>query len=143
MPRGKAVPKQVVPVHVGGVGCRKVQAKDEWAGFVQVAVNEAHREEYDLWLSEVGDNVWSELDDALGTGLKFTVSYDGPNLCYIASLTGRPDINGERAFTACLSGRGGTFEEAIAVLVYKHVALLHYDWWDAVNEPKRARQSFG
>lgn len=143
MPRGKALAKQLAMVQVGGVGCRKVQAKDEWAGFVQVSVNEARREEYDLWVSEVGEGVWAELNDALGSGLKFTVSYDGANMCYIASLTGRPDINGERAFTACLSARGGTFEEAIAVLVYKHVALLHYDWWDAVNEPKRSRQTFG
>jgi hypothetical protein len=143
MPRGKVVPKQAAMVQVGGLGCRKVQAKDEWAGFVQISVNDAHREEYDLWLSEVGGNVWAELNDALSAGLKFTVSYDGSNMCYIASLTGRPDLNGERTFTACLSGRGGTFEEAIAVLIYKHTALLHYDWWDAVNEPKRARQSFG
>jgi len=143
MPRGKGSSKQSAMVQVGGVGCRRVQTKDEWAGFVQVSVNDAHREEFDLWLSEVGEGVWTELIDALGGGLKLTLSYDGPNMCYIASLTGRPDLNGERAFTACLSGRGGTFEEAIAVLVYKHVALLHYDWWDAVNEPKRARQSFG
>jgi len=143
MPRGKAVPKRAVVSQPGGVGCRRIKEKDEWVGFVQVSVNEAHREEYDLWISESGGSVWAELTDALASGLKFTVSYDGANMCYIASFTGRPDLNGERAFTACLSGRGGTFEEAILVLVYKHVDLLHYDWWDVVNEPKRARQSFG
>lgn len=143
MPRARGSQRQSVAVQVGGAGCRKVQAKDEWAGFVQVSVNDAHREEFDLWLSENSGYVWPELNDALGSGLKFTLSYDGANMCYIASLIGRPDVDGQRAFTACLSGRGGTFDESIAVLVYKHVSLLHYDWWDAVNEPKRARQSFG
>jgi len=142
MPRGNK-PKQQPLFQSIGMGTRKVQKTDEWGGFVQVSIDEAHRNEFDMWLSETGEAVYRELSDALGTGLKLTLSYDGANQCYIASLTGRPDIQGERAFTCCLSARAGTFEESIAVLIYKHASLLHYDWWDAVNEPKRARFTFG
>lgn len=143
MPRGKSRlvdTRSVVPVSASP---RRIQKDDEWGGFVQVSIDEAHRDEYDLWLSETGGAVYRELDDALGSGLKFTLAFDGANQCYIASLTGRPDTDGVRAFTCCLSARGGTFEEAIAVLIYKHCSLLHCDWWDAVNEPKKARFRFG
>jgi hypothetical protein len=122
---------------------RKIQKDDQWGGFVAVSIDEAHREDFDLWASEMGGKIYSELSDALGTGLKFTLSYDGANQCYIACLTGRPDAAGQRAFTCCLSARAGSFEDSIAVLMYKHCALLHFDWWDAVNEPKKSRYTFG
>lgn len=143
MPRPKNKSTQLVISGLGLTYSRRTQKDDEWGGFVQVSLDEAHREEYDLWLSEAGPSVWRELDDALGVGLKLSVSYDGQNQCYIATLTGRPDVGGVRTFTCCLSARGGTFEEAVAVLIYKHASLLHYDWWDAVNEPKKARFTFG
>lgn len=143
MPRGKSVKSTQQPAPGFAVAPRKIQKDDEWGGFVQVSVDEAHREDFDLWASEMGPRVYDELDDALGSGLKFTLAYDGQNQCYIASLTGRPDIAGVRPFTCCLSARAGTFGDAIAVLMYKHVALLHSDWFDAVNEPKKSRFTFG
>ena len=143
MPRGKRIVSSSASSAVTISQPRKTGKDDEWGGFVQVSIDEAHREEFDLWLSETGEGVYRELDDAVGSGLKFTMAYDGSNLCYIASLTGRPDTLGVRTFTCCLSGRAGTFAEAIAVLMYKHCALLHYDWWDAVNAPKKSRFTFG
>jgi len=143
MPRAKgnsAKPSEPLS-SVGGV--RRIQKSDEWGGFVQVSIDNAHREEFDIWAMEAGEGVWRELDDALGSGLKFTMAFDGANQCYIASLTGRPDFAGVRPFTCCLSARGGTFAEAITVLMSKHCAILHYDWWEAVNEPKKARYTFG
>jgi len=143
MPRGKSVNKPEIKPTEPTIGCRKTQPKDEWAGFIQCSVKDSEREEYDLWLSEAGDKVWRELDDALGTGLKLTLSFDAGNDCYIASFTGRPDLVGSVAWTCCLSGRGGTFEEALAVLIYKHAALLHYDWYEIANNPKKGRPTFG
>jgi len=143
MPRGRSTSKPVTSVAPSSPRSRRVQKDDEWGGFVQVSIDEAHRHEYDEWVQDVGEGVYVELDDALGSGLKLTLVFDGANQCYVASLTGRPDCTGDRAFTCCLSARAGTFSEAIAVLMYKHVALLHYDWWDAVNEPKKSRFTFG
>lgn len=143
MPRGKKEQGQRgEPVVIAGLP-RRIQKEDEWGGFVQVSVDAAHRDDFDLWFSETGEAIYRELDDALGSGLKFTMAYDGKNQCYVASLTGRPDIDGIRAFTCCLSARAGTFGEAVAVLMYKHCSLLHYDWWEAVNEPKKSRFTFG
>ena len=143
MPRGKKSAGSEPIDSDGPPFTRRIQKDDQWGGFVQVSLDEAHRDEFDQWAGETGTAIYRELTDALVCGLKFTLSYDGQNQCYIASLTGRPDVNGVRAFTCCLSARAGTFEDAIAVLIYKHASLLHYDWWDAVNEPKRSRFSFG
>ena len=143
MPRGKSTSGLTQSVDNSGITPRKALKGDEWGGFVQVSIDDAHRDEFDLWLSEIGDGVTRELDDAVGSGLKFSLAFDGQNQCYIATFTGRPDIIGQRAFTCALSARGGTLSEAIAVLIYKHVPLLHYDWWDAVNEPKKSRYTFG
>jgi hypothetical protein len=143
MPRGKNKQSEMFASQSTPGARRKVQKDDQWGGFVAVSLDEAHREEFDQWTLLMGERIYEELTDALGTGLKFTVSYDGSNQCYIASLTGRPDTAGERAFTCCLSARAGTFADSIAVLMYKHVDLLHFDWWDAVNEPKKSRYTFG
>jgi len=143
MPRGKtAKPKPEVDESSWN-GVRRVQKDDEWGGFAQVNLDESRREEFELWTSEMGDAIYRELDDALGSGLKLTMVFDGKNQCYIASLTGRPDADGVRAFTCCLSARAGTFGEAVALLMYKHVALLHFDWWEAVSTPSRTRFAFG
>jgi len=143
MPRGKQKAVQTSYVDRGESGPRRVQKNDEWGGFAQVNLDENRREEFELWASEMGDGIYRELDDSLGSGLKLTLVYDGANQCYIASLTGRPDALGIRAFTCCLSARAGTFSEAIALLMYKHVSLLHYDWWEAVSTPGRSRFAFG
>jgi len=143
MPRGKSKSPQSVKPAPDTSAPRKIQRDDEWGGFVNLSIDEAHKEGFELWASEAGPEVYRELDDALGVGLKFTLAYDGGNQCYIASLTGRPDVKGEQPFTCCLSARAGTFEEAIAVLMYKHASLLHHDWWDVVNAPKAGRYTFG
>jgi hypothetical protein len=143
MPRGKSKQLPMFEGQASGTGSRRAQKDDQWGGFVAISIDEAHRDEFDEWLSQQGNAIYHELDGALASGLKLTMAYDGTNQCYIASLTGRPDLAGVRDFTCCLSARAGTFADAIAVLMYKHVDLLHYDWWDAVNEPKKSRYTFG
>lgn len=143
MPRGKSSSSRVGEGSAAKDAPRRVQKNDEWGGFVQITLLESDREPFDIWLSGGPQTVRRELDNSLSSGLKLTVTFDGGNQCYIASLTGRPDVNGERAFTCCLSARGGTFEEALAVLVYKHAEMLHRDWWEVVNAPKKSRFTFG
>jgi len=143
MPRGKKVGRGVPEDDGTQLTPRKIQKDDEWGGFAQVNLDESRREEFELWVSEMGEAIYRELDDALGSGLKLTMAYDGKNQCYIASLTGRPDLAGVRAFTCCLSARAGTFTDSLALLMYKHVSLLHYDWWEAVSTPSKVRFSFG
>jgi len=122
---------------------RRSEKTDEWGGYVPLVIDDAHREDFDQWYEEMHRDFARRLVEAVDTGLKLSVSYDGANQSYIASLIGRPDIAGNQPFTCCLSARSGTFEETLAVLVYKHFDMLHCDWWDLVNAPKQSRYTFG
>lgn len=125
------------------IGRRKVQKDDEWAGFAQVSISEFERESYDLWVSENAATVYPLLLDCLAEGLKLTAVWDGANDCFILSLTGRPDSDGDRPWTATLSGRGGTFDEALNVLVYKHHEVTGGDWTDWLVNGAKTKRSFG
>ena len=143
MPRRNNAKKQPQLQQASSQLPRRVQKDDEWGGFVPLNLVEEDKEEFADWWADNPGEVRTQLDDALAAGLKFTVSFDGGNSCYIASLTGRPDSVGMRAFTCCLSARSGTFDEAVALLIYKHSALLQGDWWELVNQPKGNRSAFG
>lgn len=143
MPRGKGTSAKRETTQSSGGLPRRIQKDDEWGGFVPLNLTEDDRVDFESWWADNPSVVRQELDDALGSGLKFTVSYDGGNSCYIASLTGRPDPLGSRAFTCCLSARSGTFDEAVALLMYKHAPLLQRDWWELVNQPRGNRSAFG
>ncbi len=143
MPRAKNASKNQRQQSVNVLLPRRIQKDDEWGGFVPLNLTESDREEFSTWWTDNPGMVREELDNAIGSGLKFTVSYDGGNSCYIATLTGRPDAGGVRTFTCSLSARSGTFDEAIALLVYKHYALLLTDWWESVNQPRGNRSAFG
>lgn len=142
MPR-KAGVEQSSKTSKSPIGRRKVQKDDEWAGFAQVSISEFEREAYDLWVSENSAAVYPLLLDSLAEGLKLTAVWDGANDCFILSLTGRPDAEGERAWTATLSGRGGTFDEALNVLIYKHIELTGRDWVDWLVNGTKVKRNFG
>lgn len=143
MPRGKASNREKL-VQTSYLGQpRKIQKDDEWGGFVPYSISDDRKEPFQTWWAEDPVAVRQGIDDAVASGLKLTLTYDGSNQCYIASLTGRPDSLGERAFTCCLSARAGTFDEALALLIFKHVACLHTDWWDQVNRQRPSGYTFG
>lgn len=143
MPRGKSSQGKKQQESTVADLPRRTQKDDEWGGFVPLNLSESDRSDFEAWWADFPTAVRQGLDDALGAGLKFTVSFDGGNSCYIASLTGRPDPLGVRPFTCCLSARAGTFDEAIALLIYKHATLLQEDWWELVNQPRGHKSTFG
>lgn len=143
MPRGKSASSKAAKDTTASGLPRRIQKDDEWGGFVPLQLDEDEKQAFYQWWEEDPTLVRQNLDDSLAAGLKFTLTYDGGNQCYIASLSGRPDTLGQRAFTCCLSARGGTFEEAIAVLIYKHSVRLGGDWWEMVNAPRKQRSVFG
>lgn len=142
MPRKASVKKTSVDGK-SPVGRRKIQKDDEWAGFAQVSISEFEREAFDLWVSENASTVYPLLLDSLAEGLKLTAVWDGANDCFILSLTGRPDSDGEREWTATLSARGATFDQALNVLVYKHVEVTGTDWVDWLVNGSKSKRNFG
>lgn len=142
MPR-KIVVKPEVKAPAMPVGARKIQPKDEWGGYVQCSVDGPEREQFDLWLAENPTAMPALLVDALASGLKLTLVWDGKNDCFIATLTGRPDYEGQSAYTCSLSARAGDMNTALSVLVYKHVEICGEDWTDWLINGSKSKRSFG
>jgi len=142
MPRKTAL-KQLPLDMPSPIGRRKIQKGDEWGGFAQVNVGESEREQFDLWLSGINTQWWAILQDELAAGLKLTLVWDGANDCFIASLTGRPDIDGQRPWTTCLSARAGEMDTALALLTYKHTEVTGGDWSDWLINGTKTKRNFG
>lgn len=122
---------------------RKSDKSDEWAGFVPLDLSQEGKADFLGWFEQDTTMVWRMIEDALAEGLKFSLSYDLANQCFVASLSGRPDVGGVIEFNAILTARSGESWEAIALVVYKHVVLLKGEWWAQLNQPKQNRMSFG
>lgn len=126
MPRGKAQikPTKPDPTH----GNRYSPQEDEWGGFVNVRVEEGHKDEFNLWWSENLETIVPMLEDFLAKGLKLSVSWDGQNQSMIATFTGRPTSDPAWPFRCSMSSRASGFWEAIALLLYKEFVITGGDW---------------
>lgn len=122
---------------------RRADAKDEWGGFVPCDVPSSDRPIFEAWYAGDDTHVWNALGEAMFSGLKFSLTFDKANDCYIASLSGRPDAQGLREWNAVLTARSNDLNSAVALLIYKHDNLLARDWWAAMNAPKQSRMQFG
>jgi len=143
MPRKAALSKPEQTSYISPIGRRKTQKDDEWAGFAQVNVGDIDKEKFEDWLSSIGDRWWPQLQDELAAGLKLTLVWDGQNDCFIASLTGRPDNDGQSPWTACLSARSADMFQSLALLTYKHLELTGGDWTEWLINGTKTKRSFG
>lgn len=141
MPRGKS--EKLSGKVSSSQQLRKAQARDEWAGFVPCELGADDEEKFREWVADNDPGMWSHLEDCLSVGLKFSLTYDAANQCFVASLSGRPDVEGKQAWNAVLTGRGGLSGEALAIVLYKHFDLLSGDWWGALNKPKTNKRAWG
>lgn len=112
----------------------------EWGGFVNVRLSEGEKESFTVWLQEEGAYFWNLLTDTVAQGLKFGASWDADNDCFITTFTGCGVLGDESRF--CLTARAGSFEEAAALLVYKHVVVAAGDWAGHYR-PVSHRESWG
>lgn len=99
-----------------------------WGGFLNARMDETNKARFYTWQETTGQRVWQMLDDALAEGIKFTLSYDSDNEAYIATFTGRlcASIGSRWAATS----RAGTWEEALALQIFKHWVLAEGNWDD-------------
>lgn len=147
MPRGKketpATPEKTPDYGPGSLQPRKSSPKAEWMSFVPCELKEGDKPAFLLWYGGDDRMIFGQLDSAIGEGLKFALSFDIRNNCYVASLSGRPSPTQDYDWNATLTGRGGTIPEAMGVLFYKHVVLLEGDWFDRLNNKPSGQFTFG
>jgi len=102
------------------------QDEVEWGGFINVKLTSDEKEAYTQWLDGDGASFWAMLVDGISTGLKFGLSWDGENDCFVATYSGCGVVDDDRRY--CLTARGATMESATALLVFKDVIMLEQDW---------------
>lgn len=128
MPRPKKNPKnEAAPVEVVQ-GKYWLPSDAPWGGFINVKLDEGQKDQFSTWFGQGEGLHFNMLDDALGDGLKVGFSYDRENECYITTLTGA----GWEGCTDryCLTSRAGTFDESVALSMYKHYIVCAGDWGD-------------
>jgi len=97
-----------------------------WGGFVNVKLDEAQHEEFDTWYAANSQHVAGYLDDHLGDGIKFGLSYDAENECFVATYMGALLSGSNERY--CSTSRAGTVLEVIALCVWKHEVLAQGDY---------------
>lgn len=97
-----------------------------WGGFLNARLDGEHKERFQDWFSSEGSRVWQALDDVLSEGVKVSLSFDAENSAYVAALTGRLCLSLKQRWVA--QGRASTWEEAVAVVLYKHFVLAEGNW---------------
>jgi len=112
-------------------------SQDEWGGYIDVRMNGDEKELFVAWWEANGPEVFNWLIDILPSGLKLGMMWDGENQCYVASLNGKGVSSQQKRYT--LTARAQLFDEAFALLCYKHYILLEQDWgnWKPSNKRKQ------
>lgn len=98
-----------------------------WKGFVNVDLTDADREVLRTDQTPFED-YWEGILDRMCAGYKLSVSRDHKNDTWIASLTCNHPADANRGYT--LTGRGGSWTNAVIALAYKDRVLLRGVWND-------------
>lgn len=106
-----------------------------WGGFINVAVNDAEKDQFQGWLIEHASEVTSMLDDLLAEGMKYSVAYDRENECYIVSFTGALVVGSN--LRCSVTSRAGNWREADALAVWKHYILVGGDYGDLLTTGRK------
>jgi hypothetical protein len=89
-------------------------------------VDEETKQAYHEWLQQEGSYWFALAEEAVDQGLKLGLSWDEDNTSFIASFTGCGVLGSSLRY--CLTARSSKAEDAIALLVFKHVVMAKSDW---------------
>jgi len=89
-----------------------------WGGFINIKLTETDKEAFAAWKEMQQGGVWADFDDLLGQGMKVGLSYDPENECYICTFIGRLVSTDTARY--CMTSRSGTWEDVIALALWKH-----------------------
>ena len=135
MPRGKKANGEARSDIKKGKYTSDTDGEVEWGGYINVVLSEEEKRDYQKWSEEHATDIWKLLEDLLSEGLKYGLSYDTENTCYIATFTGNAVSVDDKRY--CLTARSGLWGDATSLLVYKHLVLAKGDW--ASYRPRQRR----
>lgn len=99
-----------------------------WGGFLNVKLSEEQRQAFYEFCESNRGFYWLALDEFIGAGGKFGVTFDRENQAYVATLTGALVAGSNERY--CSTSRAGTLDEVIALAMYKHDVLAGGDYDD-------------
>jgi len=111
-----------------------------WGGYIDVRIDDTLKEDFNVWWEANSSDVWSWLIDCTIKGLKFGLSWDAENDCFVASLNGQGFVGDARRFS--LTARADRPDKAYALLAFKHYVLLDQDWGNFKPSGKK-KMDFG
>jgi len=136
MPRKtKSVPALDTPDKVIKQGKFWLPNDAAWYGFINVSLTESDKSEFHAWCRENGQHVAPMVDDLVGEGMKYGLSYDRENSCYIVTLTGALISNSN--MRACVTSRASTWAECDALAVWKHYILCAGNYDDLLTTGRK------
>jgi len=106
-----------------------------WGGFINVTVTDVEKDEFGVWYDENAQHVNSMLDDLLAEGMKYGVSYDQENQCYIVTLTGA--LVEKSNLRCCVTSRAGSWADANALSCWKHYVLCAGNYGDLLTTGRK------
>jgi len=106
-----------------------------WGGFINVTVNDAEKGEFHAWYDEHSQDVNQMLDDLLAEGMKYGVSFDRENDCYIVTLTG--GLVEKANLRCCVTSRASTWADTNALAVWKHYILCAGNYGDLLTTGRK------
>ncbi len=128
MPRGKSANNQDKAPRKLGKYERAIKGEVEWGGFVNVKIDAETKLAYQNWADMDPQRFWALREDAVSEGLKYGLTWDGENGCFIASLTGHGVVGSKSRY--CMVARSDRWEDATALLCFKHAVMAEFDWGD-------------
>jgi len=136
MPRKSAsVPSLDTPDKAVKQGIFWLDNDAPWGGFINVVVTDAEKGEFHEWYDENADHVNPMMDDLLAEGMKYGVSFDRENECYIVTLTG--GLVEKANLRCCVTSRAGTWADANALAVWKHYILCAGNYGDLLTSGRK------
>lgn len=97
-----------------------------WGGFINIRLSDTDKEQFSVWWASNPSEGGRILDDLVGAGVKFGLSYDAPNQCYVATITGALVEGSNERY--CVTTRAGSLVEVVALMAWKHAILAKGDY---------------
>jgi hypothetical protein len=100
----------------------------DWGGFIDVRLTAEDKANFAIWSEDHAASMWTEFQEEIARGFKFSLSYDPKGDFYLACFTGAGEELIGIDLRCCLTARAPEWEQSILVLLYKHQELAHGDW---------------
>lgn len=97
-----------------------------WGGYINIRIDDKQKEQFFEWLEGNREHIIPSMIDMQATGLKFTMSFDHENDCFIVSVTGALVVPYPDRY--CVTSRAGEMSQALALAVWKHYVVANADY---------------